>query len=73
MKWLLMFACAVLVGCGLIYSVAHTVVPHLIAPDLFPRAQAREAPRAPAASAVARAGGAVGSGVAQAEDAVASR
>ncbi|MFM8275098.1 MAG: hypothetical protein ACKODX_22580 [Gemmata sp.] len=73
MKWLLMFACAILVGCGLIYGIAHAVLPHLIAPHLLPHAQAREAPRGLVARAVACAGGAVGSGISHGECALASR
>ncbi len=36
MKLLLLFACAVLVGCGVIFGIVHGIVPHLITLDMFP-------------------------------------
>ena len=59
MKWFLLVACWVLVGCGAIYGLVNGIVPHLLAPNLFPQAQAREVRSAPAGNAIVAAGQAV--------------
>lgn len=73
MKWLMLLACWVVVGCGLIFGIVNGIVPHLLAPDMFPKAQAREVPPAPLESAIADAGCAVHGGVETKPDAVAAR
>lgn len=62
MKLLVMLACAVLLGCGVIFGLVHHTVPHLVAPDLLPRAGTRERPAEPLEGAIAGAGRAVQSG-----------
>lgn len=42
MKLLFMFACAVLIGCGVIFGLVHQTVPHLVAPQMLPEARAAE-------------------------------
>ncbi|VTR95281.1 unnamed protein product [Gemmata massiliana] len=63
MKLFLLTACWVLVGCGVIFGLVHGIVPHLLTPDLFPKAQAREVQHAPIESAITSAGFAVSAGI----------
>ena len=65
MKLLLLTACWVLIGCGVIFGLVHGIIPHLLTPDLFPKAQAHEAQHAPVENAITNASYAVQTGVAQ--------
>ena len=73
MKWLMLLACWVVVGCGLIFGIVNGIVPHLLTPDMFPKAQAREVQPAALESTIADAGCAVHGGVGAKPDAVAAR
>lgn len=46
MKLLLMFACSLVLGCGIIFGLVHGIVPHLVSPQIFPEARATVAPPA---------------------------
>lgn len=70
MKLLVLLACAVLVGCGVIFGLVHYTVPHLVSPTLLPSAGAREPAAAPIEGAIARAGGAVCAGAGRPADAL---
>lgn len=65
MKLLVLFACSVLIGCGVIFGLVHCTVPHLVAPEFFPKASAREREPEAVESAIAGAGRAVRAGTAQ--------
>ncbi|AMV27172.1 hypothetical protein VT84_22410 [Gemmata sp. SH-PL17] len=62
MKLFLITACWVLIGCGVIFGLVHGIVPHLLTPDLFPKAQAREVQHVPVENVITSAGFAVGAG-----------
>lgn len=73
MKWVLLLACWVLLGCGVIFGIVHGLVPHLLTPDFFPKAQAREATSTPVAIVIADACNAVREGAAQKQGELAKR
>lgn len=73
MKWLVMLACWVVLGCGSIYAIVHGLVPHLVAPQLFPTVQAREVRTAPLEGTIVNAGTAVRSGAEQKPDVLTAR
>lgn len=62
MKLLVLFACSVVIGCGIIFGLVHGLVPHLVEPTFFPTAQAREPSPRPLTDAIATAGNAVHTG-----------
>ncbi|HEY1192431.1 MAG TPA: hypothetical protein VGE74_32710 [Gemmata sp.] len=62
MKLLVLFACSVVVGCGVIFGLVHGLVPHLVDPTFFPSVQAREPSPAPLAETIGTAGAAVRTG-----------
>ena len=63
MKLLFMFACAALIGCGVIFGLVHATVPHLVAPQLLPQTRAAEPDPVTLTQTVATAGRAVRTGV----------
>lgn len=72
-KWTMLLACWVVFGCGVIYGLVHGLVPHLIAPNLFPQAQAHEVRSTPVENAVTSAAEAVRAGAMRPGDVLASR
>jgi len=73
MKWLLLLACWVLLGCGVIYGLVTGIVPHLLTPALFPQGQAREVKRDPVENTITTAAFAVGDGVTRQKSQLAAR